>query len=147
MKWALGAVCIALLVLGCGDAAPAGGGGGGGGGGVSAGVPPLSVVWFGSAFDPASFAVTDKTSDVKQGSPVVAVGKLFTARPAEEISVRISAGGNVRQTLPLAPGTTGTIEVAAADLTAANLGPATYIVSFVDKKGTVLAAGKLNIIP
>ena len=146
MRSALGAVCIALLVLGCGDAAPAGGGGGGGGG-VSAGVPPLAVVWFGSAYDPASFAVTDKTSDVKRGSPVVAVGRLFTARAAEEVSAKVSAGGTVITTLPIAPGASGTIEVAAVDLTPANLGPATYIVSFVDKKGTQLASGKLNIIP
>jgi hypothetical protein len=143
MRRALGAVLIALLVVGCGESAP----GGGGGGNVTGDLPPLSVVWFGSAFDPSTFALTDKTASVKQGSPLVAVAKLFAPRPAEEVQVWISTGGSVRQRLPIAPGPTGTIEAAGADLTSLNLGPATYIVSFVDKKGTILASGNLNVTP
>lgn len=145
MRWALGVLIIAIVVMvaACGDS----GGGAPGGGNVTTGVPPASVVWFGTAFDPASFALTDKAGAFKQGTPIVAVGHLFNAREPDGLSVQISTSGSVRHTLPVAAGPTGPSEVYGADLTPANLGPATYIVSFVDKRGSVLASGNLNVTP
>lgn len=145
MRRAFAALMIVLVVAACGDSggAPAGSGAGT----VTTALPPLSVAWFGSAFDPTTFALTDKTGTVKQGAPVVAVGHLFSAHDASTVSVQLSTGGNVIATLPVAAGAGGTTDTLGADLTPANLGPATYIVSFVDKRGSVLASGNLNVTP
>jgi hypothetical protein len=144
MRRAFVALVFGLVASACGDAGPPAGGGGAN---VTTAVPPISVVWFGSAFDPATFALTDKTGAVKQGAPLVAVGHLFAARDPDGVSVQISTGGSVRQTLPVAVGPGGPQDVYGADLTSASLGPATYIVSFVDKRGSVLASGNLNVTP
>ena len=141
MRRALGILVIVILLAACGDSAPAGGGG------VTGGAPPLSVAWFGSGYDPATFAITGKSSSSKVGAPLVTVGHLFSARAPEDVSVTVSTGGSIRQTLPVAAGPTGPSDVYAADLAAANLAPASYIISFVDKRGTILASGNLNIVP
>jgi hypothetical protein len=73
-----------------------------------------------------------------------ASGQLFSSRNAEDVSVTISTGGSIRQTIPPAGGAGS---VFAVDLSGAGLGPATYIISFVDKKGTILASGNLNVVP
>ena len=143
MRRAFGALVIAVVMAGCGDPGPPAGGAGN----VTTDVPPPSKVWFGSAFDPASFAMTDKATAAKQGTPVVAVGRLLTAREPDGVSVQISTGGSVRLKLAVAPGATGPTDLYGVDLTGSNLGPATYIVSFVDARGSVLASGNLNITP
>ena len=143
MRRAFGALLIALVMAGCGDPGPPAGGGGN----VTTDVPPPSKVWFGSAFDPASFALTAKATAAKQGTPVVAVGRLLTAREPDGVSVQISTGGSVRLKLAVAAGATGPTDLYGVDLTSSNLGPATYIVSFVDARGSVLASGNLNITP
>jgi hypothetical protein len=139
MRRALGVLLVLLVVAGCG-----GGGGGGGGGGEPGEVPPLSKVLFGTGYDPGNFGVTGRTTQFKAGTPTFASGQLFGARNPEDVSVTISTGGSVRKTLPP---TGGAGSVYAVDLSGAGLGPATYIISFVDKKGTILASGNLNIVP
>lgn len=143
MRRALALLILIVVAAGCGGSAPGGGGGGGGGGEF----PPLSVAWFGTAFDPSSFALQGRATGLKQGTPIVAVGTLFSSRPPEDMSVTISIGGSVRKTVPVAAGAPSPSSTYAADLTPAALGPGTYIVSFVDKKGTILASGNLNVTP
>jgi hypothetical protein len=143
MRRTLGILVIGIVLAACGDSGPAGGGGGN----VSADAPPLSVAWFGSGYDPATFGLTDKSNTSKAGAPLVTVGHLFAPRAPEDVSVTVSTGGSIRQTLPVAPGPTGPSDLYAADLGPANLGPATYIISFVDKRGSILASGNLNIVP
>ena len=141
MKRAFGALVVALLVVACGDPAPAGGGGAN----VTTDKPSVSAVWFGTAFDPASLALTDKGSSFKAGTPIVAIGTLLATRAPEEMSVKIETSGNVRATLPVAAVAVG--NTLAVDLTAANLGPGSYLVSFVDKAGKALASASFNVSP
>jgi hypothetical protein len=141
MRRALGLLLVVLMAVGCGDSGGGGGGGGGAGGGE---IPPLSKVWFGSGYDPGNFGVTGRASALKQGTPMFTAGRLFSARNPEDVSVTISTGGSVRLTLPTVG---GAADVYAADLTGAKLGPATYIISFVDKRGAILASGNLNVTP
>jgi hypothetical protein len=142
MRRALGVLLVILVVAGCGGAD--GGGGGGGGGGEPGEVPPLSKVLFGTGYDPGNFGVTGRATGFKAGTPVFASGQLFSARNLEDVSVTIETGGSIRKTIPA---TGGAGSVFAVDLTGAGLGPATYIISFVDKRGANLASGNLNITP
>jgi hypothetical protein len=141
MKRAFGALMVALVVAACGDPAPAGGGGAN----VTTAKPPVSAVWFGTAFDPTSLALTDKGNSFKAGTPTVAIGTLLSARPPEEMSVKVETSGNVRATLPVAP--VGVGNTLAVDLTSANLGPGSYLISFVDKTGKALASASFNVSP
>jgi hypothetical protein len=111
-------------------------------------VPPGSSVYFGSAYDPATFAVADKSSRIKKGSPVVAVGRALAAVDPTGVKVRIESDG---QPKPLRPPTTmdnpSSATLFASDLTADALGPGTWIVSYLDSEGRTLASGFLTIIP
>jgi hypothetical protein len=141
MRRAFLGLVISLVVVGCGDSGspPAGGAN------VTTGKPPISAVWFGTAFDPATLALTDKTNSFKAGSPIVAIGTLLAARPPEELSVKIETSGSVKATLPITPGGDG--NTFGADLTSANLGPGSYLISFVDKAGKALASASFNVAP
>jgi hypothetical protein len=139
MRRALGVLLVILVAAGCGGAD-----GGGGGGGEPGEVPPLSKVLFGTGYDPGNFGVTGRATSLKAGTPMFASGQLFSGRNPEDVSVTISTGGSVRQTIAIAGGAGS---VYAVDLSGAGLGPATYIVSFVDKRGTILASGNLNVTP
>jgi hypothetical protein len=143
MRRAVGVLLIAVLLIACGGSP--GGGGGGGGGGGPAEVPPLSLVWFGSSFDPAACGVVGRFPSAKQGSPLFAVGHLFPTHDPADLSVEILIGGSVRAKAPLSPCTGGAPDSVAADLTGTGLGPGVYIVSFVSAKGTTFATGNLSI--
>ena len=143
MRRAFGALVLALWVVGCGDTeAP---GAPGGGGNVTAGLPPTSAVWFGTAFDPTSLAITDKGNSFKAGTPIVAVGTLLATRTADQLTVKIENSGSVKATLPVAANSID--NTFAVDLTSANLGPGPYLVSFVDKDRKSLASASFNITP
>lgn len=146
MRRTVGVLLAAVLLAACGDSGSPGGAGGGGGGGGGAGeVPPLSIAWFGSSFDPSSFGIVGRFTSVKQGSPVFASGHLFPAQDPAGVSVTISIGGSVRQTVPLSPGSGGAGDIVAADLSGTGLAPGVYIVSFEDARHTILASGNLGI--
>ena len=105
-------------------------------------LPPITAVWFGTAFDPATMALTDKGSTFKAGAPVVAIGTLLSARPPEELSVAISTGGSVRKTLPVGPGVGNTFGVDLGAMSAGN-----YLVQFQDKARKNLASSSVTITP
>ncbi len=141
MRRAFLALAIALVVAACGDSGPPAAAGAN----VTTDKPPITVVWFGTAFDPTSLALTDKGTAFKAGSPIVAIGTLLTSRPPEELAIKIETSGNVKATLPVASASVG--NTFAADLTSANLGPGSYLISFVDKGGKALASASFNISP
>lgn len=141
MMRAIAALLIALVVVACGDAGPPAAGGAN----VTTDKPPITAVWFGTAVDPASLALTDRATSFKAGSPIVAIGTLLSARSAEELSVKIETSGNVRATLPVIPGGVGA--TFGAELTSANLGPGSYLVSFIDKAGKALASASFTLTP
>jgi len=144
MRRTVGVLLVAVLLAACGDSGSPGGGGGGGGGGTGE-VPPLSIAWFGSSVDPGTFGIVGRFTSVKQGSAVFAVGHLFPAEDPAGVSVTISIGGSVRQTVPLSPGSGGAGDIVSADLSATGLSPGVYIVSFENPKHVILASGNLGI--
>jgi len=106
-------------------------------------VPPVGVVWFGSAFDPGTFAVTGRAATMKAGSPIVAVGNFLQPKPPEDMTVVIQKLGTTVARLPLPagqPSKTFGIDLSGENLTAGN-----YLVNFVDKNRRTLAAGNLVI--
>jgi hypothetical protein len=142
MRRALGVLLITLVVAACGDSGtPAGPGGGN----VTTALPPLSAVWFGTAFDPATLALTDKGSSFKTGTPIVAVGTLVSPRTPDQVKVRIETSGSIKAELPVAPGAVGS--TFAVDLTTAGLGPGPYLISFIDNNRKNLASASFNVTP
>jgi hypothetical protein len=145
------ALAIAAVVsVGCGNAAPdAGGDGGGGGGGGGGGeLPAPSTVIFGSAYDPASFNVTGKTGTIKQGTPVVAVGRIFTARATAETVVTIGSGSHNLVPRPVTVSNSpDQADLFEWDLGPDHLGPGTWVVAFTTPAGKILASGYLVVTP
>jgi hypothetical protein len=141
MRRAFGVLLFALVLASCGDsggAAPVGSN-------VTTGLPPASAVWFGTAFDPASLALTDKGNTFKAGSPIVAIGTLIAPRAPDQMQVQVEAGGSVKAKLPVAPGSVG--NTYAVDLTPGNLGAGTYLVMFVDAGHKSLASSSITLTP
>lgn len=140
---------LALVLASCGGSTPdAGGGGGSGGGGGGADLPAPSTVIFGSAFDPTSFTVTGKTGTVKQGTtPIVAVARIFTARPASEVTVTVGSGSRNFAARPVtASNNAQQADTFAFDLSGDNLGPGTWVVDFT-AAGRIVASGFLVVTP
>jgi hypothetical protein len=150
-------ILVAILAL---SLAACGGGGGSGGGGAAASaagaapvangaIPPGSSVFFGSAYDPATFAVADKTGKIAQGqTPVVAVGKALAPVDGTGVQVEVKAGGKAKPLrAPVAMDNPTSTTFFATDLSGDNLTPGTWIVSFVNPEGRVLASGFLSVGP
>jgi hypothetical protein len=147
-----GALLVIGMVLGAcggdgsgGGAAATDGGGGGGGGGD---LPRGQSVLFGTSFDPVTLAVTGKDTKFTQGTPVVAVARTLTPRPMSEVSVTVQSPG---QNAPKRPVTAAVNpdngDLFAVDLSADNLGPATWTINFVSANGRIVASGFLTITP
>ncbi len=151
------ALSVLILVLALGVAACGGGSSAGGDAAASVPgaatvtngeVPPGSSVFFGSAFDPSSFAVADRSARIKAGEPVVAVGRALAPVDGSTVQVRLETSGAAK---PLRPPTAmdnpANATFMVADLTSDNLGPGTWIVSFVNSSNRVIASGFLSILP
>ncbi len=143
---------IALVLAACG-----GGGGGGGGGAASipgaapvanGDVPPGSTVFFGSAYDPSTFAVADKTTKIKVGDPVVAVGKALAPVDGAGVKLELKLNATAKPLrAPDAMDNPATASFFGSDLSADGLTPGTWIVSFVNPQGRILASGFLSVAP
>ena len=150
MRRALGVLFIAAVLAACGDS---GGGGGGNEGatGIIGGpgtteeqaLPPVTSVWFGTAYDSATMYIYDRAQSFKQGSPLVAVATLLTPRDPADLEVQIEINGSVKAKLPLSPGGTGT--TFGVDLTPQKFAPGSYLVSFKSKEGKSLASSSVTI--
>jgi len=137
-------VILVAVVAGCSSApADSGSAGGGGGDGV---FPPPGVVWFGPAFDATTLSLAERSNQIKQGSPAVAVAKLPTARPASEVRVQVSSGSTSFPPEPVtAANGTDSADLFAIDLSPKALTPNTWIVNFIGPNGRILASGFLPI--
>lgn len=147
---------LALVLAACG-----GGGGGGDGAGASAAasapgaapvtggaIPPGSTVFFGSAYDPATFAVADKTTKIKVGDKVVAVGKALAPVDGTGVKLELKLNAAAKPLrAPDAMDNPATSEFFASDLSGDGLTAGTWIVSFVNPQGRVLASGFLSVAP
>jgi hypothetical protein len=152
MMRALGVLFIAVVLAACGD----GGGGGGGGGGdgatglvggpgttVTEGVPPVTAVWFGTAYDSANMAIYDKGSTFKAGGPLVAVATLLTPRDPADLEITVEINGSVKAKVPPGPGGTGSTY--GVDLSGQKFAPGSYLISFKSKAGKSLASASVTI--
>jgi hypothetical protein len=146
MRRILGALFVgAALVAACGGSGGDGGGGGGGGGGE---LPGGAIVIFGTSFDPTSLAVTGKTTTVKVGSNVVAVGKAFTPRPAAQVTVKVSSGATILGPSPVtASNNPDNADLFAFDLTPLHLTAGTWQIEFFGSTGRSIASGFLSVTP
>jgi hypothetical protein len=111
-------------------------------------VAPGSTVFFGSAYDPSTFAVADKTTEIKPGDKVVAVGKALA--PVDGTGVKLELKLNAKAKPLRAPDTMdnpATASFFGSDLSADGLTAGTWIVSFVNPEGRVLASGFLTVGP
>ena len=144
MRRILGALlAIVVVVAGCGG--DSGGGGGGGGGGE---LPGGAIVIFGASYDPTSLGVTGKTTSVKTGSPVVAVGRAFTPRPPGGVTVKVSSGSRLLGPSPVsASNNPDDADIFAFDLTPLNLPAGTWQIEFFGANGRSIAAGFLTVTP
>jgi hypothetical protein len=152
MKRALGVLVIALVLAGCGDSGGGGGGGegatgviGGPGTTLGEGIPPISAMWFGTAYDSATMQVYDKAQKFKTGSPLVAVATLITPRDPSDLKITVETNGSIKATLPPSPGGTGTTY--GVDLSPQKFAPGSYLVSFKSQAGKSLASASVTITP
>ena len=91
---------VAVMVVGCG------GGGGApanaapsapGQGAVTNGeIPAGSTVGFGSAYDPTTYAVADKSTKAKVGAPIVAVGRALAPVDGTGVTIEIKLNGTAK---------------------------------------------------
>jgi hypothetical protein len=154
MRRVLAVLVVAWLAAACGGGAPAGGDGGGGGGPSGAApaaggaVPPGSSVYFGSAYDANTYAVADKSTNIKAGSPIVAVGKALAPIDGTAVQLEIKANGNSKPLRPPdAMDNPSSASFFASDLSKDGLTPGTWIISYVLPGGRIVASGFLTISP
>jgi hypothetical protein len=151
MMRAFTVLVLALMLAACGDS---GGGGGGGGGGaegmvggpgttMTEGLPPITNVWFGTAYDAATMNIYDKGSTFPTGSPLVAVATTLTPQDPATVKVTVETNGSVKATLPLSPGSNGS--TVGVDLTSQNFAPGGYLISFKGASGRSLASASVTI--
>jgi hypothetical protein len=111
-------------------------------------LPAGSSVLFGSAYDPATLAVANKATNIKAGSPMVAVGRALAPLAPAGVTVQVGAGGNAKPPRPVTVSDNADkASYFAFDLTPDALAPGTWIVSFVNANGHVLASGYLTVSP
>jgi hypothetical protein len=145
MRRYLGAFLVmAWLVAACGGGTTGAGGGGGGGGGGSD-LPNASTVIFGTSYDATTLGVAGKASTLKAGTPMVAVGRAFTARKAADVVVTVARGST---TFPnrgvTASNNPDSADLFAVDLTGDNLTAGTWVISFLFG-GKIIASGFLTV--
>jgi hypothetical protein len=120
-----------------------------GAGPVSGGdTPPGSTVFFGSTYDPTTFAVADKTTRIKVGDKVVAVGKALAPVDGSGVQLELKLSGKAKpKRAPDTIDNPASASFFASDLSADGLTAGTWIVAFVNPEGRVLASGFLSVAP
>jgi hypothetical protein len=153
MRRILAVLVLGVLVGACGGGGPAGNvngaNGSGGAAPVSGGdVPPGSSVYFGSAYDPTTFAVAGRTTKAKVGAPIVAVGKALAPVDGTGIKIEIKLNGTAKPLRPPdAMDNPTQASFFASDLSKDGLTPGTWIISFINPSNRVIASGFLSVAP
>ena len=78
------AVVAALVLVGCGN------------GGVTVAnqdIPPAGTMWFGTAYDVSSFALTDRSDTFPAGQQIAVVAHMSSPPGNERVSLYMSLGG------------------------------------------------------
>ena len=155
MRRILAVVVLAAIVTACGGGggdggAPAGGAPSAGGQGAVANgdIPAGSTVAFGSAYDPTTYAVADKTTKAKAGTPLVAVGRALAPVDGTGIQIEIKANGVAKPLrAPDVIDNPASATFFATDLSKDGLTPGTWIVQYINPAKRVIASGFLTITP
>lgn len=119
---------IALLVVACG------------GGAVGADVPPVGSIWFGTSFDPSSFAMQGRASTATTGSTVALVAHLPRSVSGGEVALRVTVDGQPLGTTTI--NFSGSGELVGLTYTLAF--PGAYAFTVADVGGNALASGTLT---
>ena len=111
--------------------------------GVSAAnVPAAGDVWFGTSFDPTTFAIAQRATTFSTSQAVAAVIHLTRSVDGSELSIRSYWNGTLLATSALSWSGTG-------DVWGTTLGPALgagdWRYEFVDVGGNVLASGQITV--
>ncbi|MGO9208218.1 MAG: hypothetical protein ACLQBX_18920, partial [Candidatus Limnocylindrales bacterium] len=105
-------------------------------------VPPVGDIWFGSSFDPSTFAVAGITTSATPGSTVALVAQLPRSISSGQANLRGSLAGNV--ILNQALNVSGSGDLFGTTVGPLNL-PGMYTYQIVDVGGDVLASGTLTV--
>lgn len=106
-------------------------------------VPPAGSIWFGTSFDPTSFAITGQATSFASGSQIAAVAHL-TKQGAGHVVIYLTAGST---RLPEGSGDlSGSNDLLADVLNGLGALPAgTYSITVEDQGGNTLSSGSLTI--
>lgn len=125
---------VALVLVGCSATV------------APANVPPSGQIWFGTAYDPQSFALAGQTTSFPVGQQVAMVANL-TKAGAGAVTIYLTGVGG--QQIPFGSGDMTSNEGVLADLLGASsaLPAGNYPVRVEDSGGNVLASGSFTVTP
>jgi hypothetical protein len=104
-------------------------------------LPPSGQIWFGSSFDPATFALKAKTFRVNINTPFSMVASLTRSVDGADLSVRLSLDGGLAKSQPLHVTGFGAVWGFTPDPLPAG---GTWRYDLVDIGGDVLASGTIQ---
>jgi hypothetical protein len=120
------------------------GGGPGGSGPAAANLPPAGTIWFGSSFDPQTFAITNRLTTVTANQGFSFVARLPRTMDASGLVIRTSFDGKLVATIPVSVKGTG-------DVWGFSPGPlfaaGEWKYDLTDIGGNVLATGTITATP
>jgi hypothetical protein len=124
-------IIAAIVLAACNASVPA------------ANVPPAGSIWFGSAFDVKTFALTGQASSFTAGQPVAMVAHLSRKSTGESMTIQISGSG---YNGPMGGGSLGSGNDVMGQVLPGLAFPvaATSTVTVVDAGGNILASGTLT---
>jgi hypothetical protein len=110
--------------------------------GTAGNIPPTGQIWFGSSFDPSTFALSGITTTARTGSTVALVALLPRSISSGTANMRVSLNGTlvVNQAVTM----TGSGELFGTTAGPFTI-PGTYKYELVDLGGNVLASGTLTV--
>jgi hypothetical protein len=93
-------------------------------------------------------AEAGKATQLKQGTPMVAVGASFSAQDPATVTVKVTSGSNAfGPSAPSASTPQGQATYFGLDLTADKLTPGTWQIEFFSAEKRSIAAGFLTVLP
>lgn len=110
---------------------------------AESGIPPVGEVWFGSAYDPDTHAIRERTDSLAVGAPMALVTQLGDPIPAAQLMLRLSLDGEVFQHDPVQARGEGSLWGFGPTTTPDS--PGTLTADFTDLDGRVLATGEVEI--
>lgn len=110
--------------------------------GTAGNIPPTGQIWFGSSFDPSTFALSGITTTARTGTTVALVARLPRTVSSGDVNMHVSLNGTLVLNQPVAM--TGSGDLFGSTVTPFVV-PGTYKYELVDVGGNVLASGTLTV--